>query len=154
MCIRDRSKDGAGGLDAYAAYRVAGRGKGAGYQYGTLSSASFDASGLYTAQSVYVPAGTKVRACLSFDSQVSKHELFFGTLTWFDSVLASDLDFRAYSPTGAFLADSSSSLQPFEMLEFTAPTSGYYSFKIHKYSFGPGTEYFGTAVSLVSDKGE
>lgn len=148
------SKDGAGGLDAYAAYRVAGRGKGPGYQYGTLSSSSFDASGLYTAQSVYVPAGTKVRACLSFDSQVKKNELFFGTLTWFDSTLASDLDFRAYSPTGAFLADSSSSLQPFEMLEFTAPTSGYYSFKIHKYSFGSGTEYFGTAVSLVSDKGE
>jgi hypothetical protein len=148
------SKDGAGGLDAYAAYRVAGRGKGPGYQYGTLSPASFDASGLYTAQSVYITAGTKVRACLSFDSQVKKNTLIFSTLTWFDSTLASDLDFRAYSPTGALVTSSASSLQPFEMLEFTAATSGYYSFKIRNYSFGPGTEYFGTAVSLVSDKGE
>jgi hypothetical protein len=149
------SKDGAGGLDAYAAYRVAGRGKGPGYQYGVLSAASFDASGLYTAQSVFVTAGTKVRATLSWDSQVTKSGLpFLPFISTFASVLASDLDFYAYSPTGALHTTSSSALQPFEMLEFTAPVTGTYTFKVKKYSFGSGSEYFGTAVSFITDKGE
>lgn len=147
------AKDGAGGVDAIAAYRVANRGTGTGFNYGSLSSGSFDASGLYTAQTVYISAGTSVRACLSFDSQVKKND-FLGILTWFDSTLASDLDFRAYGPTGALVASSASSLQPFEMLSFTAPSSGYYTFKIRKWSFGTGSEFFGTAVSLGYDKGE
>jgi hypothetical protein len=146
------AKDGAGGLDASAAYRVASRGKGTGYQYGSLSSSSFDSSGNYTAQTVYVSAGTKVRACLSWDSQVAQQS-FWG-LTWYSSTLASDLDFYAYSPSGVVAASSTSALQPFEMLEFTAPTSGTYTFKVRKWSFGTGSEYFGTAVSLISDKGE
>ena len=37
---------------------------------------------------------------------------------------------------------------------FTAPTSGWYTFRIRKWSFGASSEYFGTAVSLISDKGE
>ncbi|MEM7307906.1 MAG: S8 family serine peptidase [Planctomycetota bacterium] len=147
------SKDGAGGLDAYAAYRVANRGKGWGYQYGSLTESSFDSSDLYTAQTVYISAGTKVRACLSFDSQVAKQSIL-GIFTYYTSSLESDLDFRAYSPTGSLIASSSSSVNPFEMLEFTAPSSGYYSFKIRNWSFGSGSEYFGTAVSLSSDKGE
>jgi Subtilase family len=148
------AQDGAGGVDAIAAYRVANRGPSWGYQYGSLTSTSFDASSLYTAQTVYISAGVSVRACLSFDSQVKKNEISWIGLTWFDSTLASDLDFRAYGPTGALVASSSSSLQPFEMLSFTAPTSGYYTFKIRKWSFGTGSEYFGTAVSLGYEKGE
>jgi hypothetical protein len=146
------SKDGAGGADAIAAYRVAGRGKGPGYQYGTLTPASFNASGHYVAQTVYLTAGTKVRGCLSFDSQVQQNSVL--GFTWFDSTLASDLDFLVYGPTGSLVTSSSSSLQPFEMVEFTAPTSGNYQFRVRNWSFSGTSEYFGTAVSVISDKGE
>ncbi|QDU66468.1 S8 family peptidase [Engelhardtia mirabilis] len=146
------SKDGAGGVSAYAAFRVAGRGKGNGYQYGTLYPSSFDSSGLYTTNTVWVSAGTKVRACLSFDSQVKKSSIL--SFTWYDSTLDSDLDFRCYSPSGALKSSSSSSVQPFEMLEFTATESGYHTFKVRNWSFGGSSEYFGTAVSLSYESGE
>ncbi len=140
------SKDGAGGVDAKAAFAVAARGKGTGYQYGTLTSSSFDANGLVTAQTGFASAGQAIRACLSFDSTPS------GGPTYSVDSLKADLDLYVYAPNGALVATSTSGIQPFEVVHFTAPQTGTYTVKVKRYSFSGSSEYYGTAFTTSSDQ--
>jgi subtilisin family serine protease len=136
--------DGAGGIDARAAVLVTGRGRGYGFQYGTLTASSFDNSGFVTTQSMYIPAGRTARACLSFDSVVSGSN-------YASDVLVSDLDLYVYNPAGQLVAWSVSGIQPFEMVQFTAATSGTYQVRVRRYRLGSTYEYYGTALSVSTD---
>lgn len=140
------SKDGAGGVDALAAFRVVARGRDVGFDYGTVTPASFNASGLYTAHSAYVSAGQRVRVCLAFDSIVSSGP------TYGSDALQADLDLYVYNPAGGLIATSTSAIQPFEIVDFTATTSGYYTVRIKKYSMSSASEYWGSAFSVSSDQ--
>jgi hypothetical protein len=139
------SKDGAGGIDALAAFKVAARGKGPGYNYGSVVASSFDAAGMYTAQASSASAGQTVRVCLSWDSTPSAGP------TYSPDVLKADLDLYVYGPTGALVASSVSGIQPFEVVQFTAPQSGTYTVKIKKFSFTGTSEYWGTAFTTSAD---
>ncbi len=139
------SMDGAGGIDALAGFRVASRGKGIGFNYGTLFPNSFDAAGYLQTQTAFATAGQSVRATLSFDSTPS------GGPTYSLDSLRCDLDLYVYGPTGALVASSASSIQPFEIVHFTAPSTGTYTVKIRRYSFTGASEYYGTAFTTSAD---
>lgn len=140
------SKDGAGGIDAKGAWNVAGRGLGVGYNYGVLTTGSFDAGGFYTALSAAATAGQTVRVCLSFDSNPS------GGPTYSPDTLQADLDLYVYNPAGTQVATSLSGTNSFEVVQFSAATTGTYTVKIHKYSFAGTQEYFGVAFSTSADQ--
>ncbi len=139
------SKDGAGGIDAIAAFRVASRLKGVGYNYGSLTATSFDANGYYQTQTASALAGQTVRVCLSFDSTPT------GGPAYTQDNLLCDLDLYVYGPTGALVATSTSSIQPFEIVQFTAPATCAYKVKIRKYSFTGTSEFYGTAFTTNAD---
>ena len=138
------SRDGAGGIDARAAVVVAGRGRGPGYQFGTLTAASFDAGGNLAAQTTTATVGQRVRVCLSFDSVVTG-------AAYESDRLHSDLDLYVYGPSGQLVAASTSSLNSFEVVDFMAPVSGTYTVQVRRFRLGATAEYYGTAVSLSSD---
>jgi len=139
------SRDGAGGVDALAAFRVAARGVGAGYNYGSLTPASFDASGFFTSQAVSVAAGQTVRVALVWNSTPSAGP------TYSPDTLKADLDLYVYGPSGALVASSTSGPQPFEVVQFAATTAGTYTVRIKNYSFTGTSEFFGTALTTSSD---
>lgn len=135
------TKDGAGGVDARAAFKVADR---LSYAFGTLEADSFDANGLADGEWLYLQAGQKARACLSWDSKVN------GAYT--SDVLQADLDLKVYGPQNNLYASSHSAVQPFEVVSFTAFETGYYRAKIKKSSFNGSMEWYGLAFSVETDQ--
>ena len=78
-------------------------------------------------------AGQVVRYAIMWDSWSTG-----GTGT---DVLGADIDLRAYAPDGTYLIGSASVSNAWEMVEFTAPTTGTYQFQVTVYSktlTGPG----------------
>lgn len=138
------SKDGAGGVDAKAAWAVASRGADS-FGHGVLTSSSFSSSGLVTVQRSWATAGQTVRCALSWDSTPS------GGAGYDIDVLKADFDLYVYRPDGLLIAISSRALQPFEILKFTAPVSGHYTLKIMRRSFLGTTEFYGTAMTTNWD---
>ncbi|HKD99678.1 MAG TPA: S8 family serine peptidase [Planctomycetota bacterium] len=140
------SKDGAGSIDALGAYRALTDGR---YSYGTLTPASFDGSGFYTALTVDLVAGETARVALAFDSQTSG-AVGNPPTVGFDQ-LAADLDLYVYLPGGVQWAVSASAVNSFEVVQFTALLTGTYVVKIKNYAFPAASEYFGIALSTDSD---
>lgn len=138
------SRDGAGGVDARAAWRVADRGV-AGYRYGVLRYSSFSGS-WYHAQTSYASAGQRVRCVVSWDSTPE------GGAGYDVNQLKADFDLFVFGPTGTFVAASATVLQPFEVVEFTAPQSGNYQLRLRRRRFSGNYEYFGTAMTVSSDQ--
>jgi subtilisin family serine protease len=138
------SLDGAGGIDARAAVLVSSRGRGRGYQVGTLTASSFDVNGYVTSQVAPASAGQRVRVSLSFDSVVTG-------AAYESDRLVSDLDLYVYGPNGQLVASSLSALNSFEVVEFTAPQSGNYTVRVRRFRLGNSSEYYGTAFSVSSD---
>jgi hypothetical protein len=126
-------KVGTGGIDFYgAAYRHYYHW----WQGGNGSFSSFDASdplpnnGYVDSKWVKIPAGRKVRIVLVWLNR--------GSYTYSHRLdahpIGMDLDLRVYSPTGAYVAGSFSFDNPFEWVQFTAPTSGVYRVAIKRYA--------------------
>lgn len=138
------SRDGAGGVDARAAWRVASRGV-AGYRYGVLQYGSFSGS-WYHAQTSFASAGQRVRCVVSWDSAPE------GGAGYDVNQLKADFDLFVYGPDGAFVAAAGTVLQPFEVVEFTAPRSGNYQLRLRRRRFSGAYEYFGTAMTISSDQ--
>jgi len=139
------SMDGAGCIDANAAWRVVDAGR---YAFGTLTPASFSApppNGEFTARTVSIQAGKKVRVCLSWDSNPS------GGPAYTTNPLNADLDLRVYGPSGSIVASSSSGIQPFEVVRFVASTTGNYQVRIRNFAFAGASEFYGVAVSTSDD---
>lgn len=139
------SRDGAGGVDALAGFRVIRRGKGVGYNYGTLFPTSFDPAGFAVAQQSGANAGQIVRVCLSWDSTPG------AAPTYAPDRLLADLDLYVFGPNGALVASSATGLQPFEMLQFTAPQTGIYTVKIRRFTFAGASEFYGSAFTTNAD---
>ncbi len=137
------AKDGAGGVDGRAAWRVAARGVSS-HKYGVLYNSSFSGNTFVGLRS-YATAGKKVRCALSWDSTPS------GGAGYNVDQLKADFDLWIYRPDGAICAYSSKALQPFEIVEFTAPQSGFYTLKIVKRQFHGTHEYYGIAMSTEWD---
>jgi hypothetical protein len=116
-----------------------------GYQTGILRPTSFDFAGNVTALTASATAGQNVRVCLSWDSTVS------GGPTYGTDALLADYDLYVYGPTGALVATSASGIQSFEIVQFVAPSTGFYLVKVHRFSQTSASEYYGLAFTTTAD---
>lgn len=140
------SRDGAGGVDALAAFRVTARGQNVGYNFGTLTATSFDAGGFVTVLSATGTAGQTLRVCLSYDSTPSAGP------TYSPDTLKADFDLYVYNPSGTLAASSIGALQPFEIVHFAAAQTGTYTVRIKRNTFTGTSEYYGVAFSTSADQ--
>jgi hypothetical protein len=122
--------DGAGGVDMLAAFRAAGEGWSDHRYLDAAGDLPYD---LY----VYAYAGETVRAAIAWDSTPT------GDYT--SDPLVQDIDLRAYNPSGGLVASSASSAYSFEIVEFTASTTGNYRLEVSLYGTWSGTTYIGAA---------
>jgi len=90
-----------------------------------------------------VSSGQKVRAVVCWDSHPdSSHPPS-------TDPLESDLDLRIYDPSGNYVTGSASWDNNYEIVEFTASTSGTYKAKVNAYRFDGTYEYVGFAYCFV-----
>jgi hypothetical protein len=137
------SRDGAGGIDAKAAFSVSYR--TGSHAFGTLYNGSFGANNRYVAQRTFATAGQRLRCALSWNSTPE------GGPNYSTSTLRADFDLAVVRPDGIVVAYSNRALQPFEIVDFVAPLSGYYELHIVRRSFTGTLEFFGTAMSSSGD---
>ena len=122
--------DGAGSVDMRAAFRVADEGW---WEWDSVTAADFP----YSFYHIAYP-GETVRAVIAWDSNPDA-----GYTT---DPLEADLDFYVYDSSGTQVASSTYIYNNFEIVEFVAPASDTYEFRITAYSFTGSTEYVGFAV--------
>ncbi len=126
--------DGAGGIDISNAYYTANNNRMSG---NTLYASNFPYHYTFSAS-----AGQKVRVAIAWDSHPdSNHPPTSDTLE-------SDLDLYILNPSGTQVAMSSSYDNNYEIVEFTAQTTGTYRAKINKYG-SAAYEYVGFAYTYV-----
>lgn len=122
--------DGAGGVDMRRAVRLAVDGT---YHTASKSSSDFPYSVDYD-----LKKGEKVRAVIAWFSNPDS--------SYTSDPLEADLDLRVYDPSGSFVTSSTSFDNPFEIVEFTVPYAGTYSFKVSAFRFDGSSEFVGLAV--------
>lgn len=122
-------RDGAGGVDMRAAFRVVDEGW---WDWRSVNSSSFPYN--YT---VYAYAGEMVRAAIAWDSNPAAD--------YSTDPLEANLDMRVYAPSGGYVAGSFSHYYSYEIVEFTAPETGNYELRIDAPRFDGTTEYVGAA---------
>ncbi len=137
------SMDGAGGVEAGFATDALKHWKYGDVFTGVLTKSSFDASGMYTVGK-FSAIQTNLskpdyRVCLAFNSTP--------TADYSQNPLLADLDLFVYDPNGNLVAWSLSSLNPFEVVQFTVGSFGEHTVKIKKYGFAGSSERFGVGVS-------
>lgn len=123
------SKDGSGGLDIRAAFKLVDEGW---FDTRILYSSSFPVS-----YNIYAHKGETVRAVIAWDSKASSD---FSTDT-----LEADLDVRIYKPDGSYLTGSFSSHNSYEIVSFYASETGDYELRINDHRFDGSSEYLGVA---------
>ncbi len=136
-------KDGAGGVHALAADNVVANGN---YRTATLTAADF--ANANNAYDVTFPAaaGNQTRVCgLWFSSANSSYST---------DVLNMDLDLLILDPSGNTVASSANALNPFEILKFKPPVTGYYTARFVSQRFDGTSEPFGVAWSSNMDTAE
>jgi hypothetical protein len=121
--------DGAGGVDMRAAFHIVDRGWFDGRE---VTSTSFPYS-----LTIQASAGEVVRAAIAWDSNPNA--------SYTTDPLEADIDIEIYGPGGAFVTGSYSGANPFEIVEFTAATTGNYELRVIKYAFTGTAEYVGAA---------
>ena len=123
-------KDGAGGVDMRAAFRVVDEGWWAGR--------SLVESDLPLTYNVYAFAGQTIRAAIAWDSNPNS--------SYTTDPLEADLDLRLKNPSGTIVATSSSGSNSFEIVEYTATTTGTYTIEAYLWSWsGTNSTYLGVA---------
>ena len=121
--------DGAGGVDMHAAFRIVDEGW---WAWRAVDSTDFPIS-----YYVYAYAGETVRAVISWDSDPN------GSYT--SDPLDADIDLRVYAPNGSYQTGSLSVANSFEIVEFTAATTGNHELRISDFTFNGSIEYLGVA---------
>jgi hypothetical protein len=133
-------KDGAGAVDASEAIDTVVNSR---YQSDTLTSTSFPQS-----HTVYLQAGQKVRAVASWDSlPENAHPSAGDPIT---DTLNADLDLVVYNPSGNFVTNSNSWDNNYEIVEFTASTTGNYNIRLDKSRFAGTSERVGFAYTIYT----
>lgn len=122
-------EDGAGGVDMYAALNLV---ENDWWEWDNLQEADFPQS--YTQ---YAYAGETVRAVIAWNSNP--------TSDYSTAPLEADLDLRVYDASDNFITSSSSFDNSYEIVEFVAPTTGNYEFRISEYRFDGSSEFVGFA---------
>jgi hypothetical protein len=124
------SQDGAGGVDMRAAFRVVDE--------GWWVARSVYESDLPLQYSIYAFEGQTIRAVIAWDSNPGS-----GYTT---DPLEADIDLRLKNPAGTQVAWSSSAYNSFEIIEYTATETGYYTLEPHVWNWtGSDYTYMGVA---------
>lgn len=89
--------------------------------------------------SFYASAGQKVRVAIAWSHKSPSGDTLTQPTT--------DLDLRVYNPSGVIVTSSISFDNSYEIAEFTATTTGYYTSKISNHRSSAGNEFIGWAVS-------
>jgi subtilisin family serine protease len=131
--------DGAGGINADFADRVAGHGNG------TWGGSSYSCASpfLWTASTVNVQAGRRVRVAMAWDANPSAAN------TNYSNRPGSDLDMQILAPNNAVVASSLSWDNTFEIVDFVAPMSGNYRLRVTKFSCQHTPKWLGWAWALM-----
>ena len=122
-------QDGAGGIDARAAFHLADEGW---WEWDNVQESDFPYT--YT-QHAY--AGETVRAAIAWNSNP--------TSDYSSDPLEADLDLRVYDGDGNFVSSSTSFDNSFEIVEFEVPQTGNYQFRISEFRFDGSAEFVGFA---------
>ncbi|MCX7840365.1 MAG: S8 family serine peptidase, partial [Anaerolineae bacterium] len=124
-------RDGTGGIVASAAIKTVERGDWS--SQSITSTASFPKT-FYA----YASKGERVRFVINWLSNPND--------TYTSDVLPADLDLTAYRADGTTFVQSSASFgNPFEIVDFVAPASETYVFRVTTFSYSGGLTYLGTA---------
>jgi hypothetical protein len=123
-------KDGAGGVDMRAAFRVVDEGWWAG--------SDIVESDLPLEYSVFAYAGQTIRAAIAWDSNPNA--------SYTTDPLEADLDLRLKNPSGTIVAISTSAANSSEIVEYTASTTGTYTLEAYVWSWaGTANTFLGVA---------
>lgn len=139
--------DGAGAIHGQAAYECAKDGRVDG---GFFEAGDFDAQDR-TVYNVWLNGEERTRICFAWSAQVyGLYPIAFTTLLTLDYDI---MILPGKNQTGGVgLASSSSSSNNYEIVEFTPPSTGWYSVRIdHNGTFAAPTEPWGIAWSQESD---
>lgn len=132
-------QDGAGGLHGLALVRLAIDGRATGT---SLTPASFTTTGYYT-YSIFLKSGDRTRVCAAWQS--------LANATYTTDTLQADLDITILAgqnvTSGTSYGSSASFNNNFEIVEFTPPTTGWYTVRVNDYSFTGTSETLGIAWS-------
>jgi hypothetical protein len=128
-------KDGAGGVNALTSYTSVVNNR---YTWRYVVPSSFDASRNITINLGWVNAGQRVKVALVWDSTP--------TSDYLTDPLKADLDLYVYGPTQSQYSVSWDN--SYEVVDFTAASSGNFQIKVHNYRFDGFNEYVGVAWSL------
>lgn len=129
-------KDGVGGIECDSADDIVS-GAAGGEQHVPVTSTNFPRDFTFNAT-----AGRTVRAVIAWDSTPSAPGT--GTAPTSDPLLA-DLELAVYAPNGTVVATSYSRDNSFEIVEFTAPSTGTYTARVFAKSFQGASEYLAFA---------
>jgi len=127
--------DGAGGVNALTSYTSAVNNR---YTWRYVVPSSFDASRNITIDLGWVNAGQRVKVALVWDSTP--------TSDYLTDPLKADLDLYVYGPTQSQYSVSWDN--SYEVVDFTAASSGNFQIKVHNYRFDGLNEYVAVAWSL------
>ena len=127
--------DGAGGVNALTSYTSVVNDR---YQWRSVVASSFDANRNITIDMGWVNAGQRVKVALVWDSNP--------TSDYVSDPLNADLDLYVTGPNISQFSISWDN--SYEVVDFTATTSGNFQIKVHNYRFDGVHEYLAVAWSL------
>ncbi|NOT87571.1 MAG: S8 family serine peptidase [Lysobacter sp.] len=131
--------DGAGGINADFADRVAGHGNG------TWGGTSYSCASpfLWVVSNVNVQAGRRVRVAMAWDANP------YAANTNYSNRPGSDLDMQILAPNNAIVATSLSWDNTYEIVDFVAPMTGTYRLRVVKFSCQHTPKWLGWAWAIM-----
>ncbi len=133
------NEDGAGGLHQLAAAKMGARN---GITYFNVTRSSFSNGGFRT-YNLYLRGGDRTRVAIAWSANAGAN--------YTSSVLNADLDLSIYrgvnATSGVAYGHSFSGTNNFEIVEFTPPSTGYYTVRVNDWRFDGTSERVGLAWS-------
>jgi hypothetical protein len=131
--------DGAGGIDANRANRIAGNSGGTWGAQGYNCSAAAQT----TVSNVFVDQGRRVRTAMAWNA--NPH---FWNFTYANRPGA-DLDMQIIAPNNTVVASSASWDNTYEIVDFVAPATGTYRLRVTKFSCNHNPKWLGWAWAII-----
>lgn len=131
--------DGAGGINADRANRVAG------FNGGTWSAQGYSCSApsQLVVSNVFVNAGRRTRVAMVWDTNPTFWNFSYGSRP------GADLDMQIIGPLGNVVASSLSWDNTYEIVQFTAPTTGTYRLRVNKFRCNHTPKWLGWAWDIL-----